>query len=136
MSEPPQVEFDGDAIVITVPTKLRRRSGRKEIHLPGGGLPRSTEKKAAPDSILLALARAHHWQELVESGAYDSTTQLAAALGADRSYVSRIMRLTSLAPNIVEALVQDDGSIETSLARLLEQLPEAWHEQRSCFRQE
>ncbi len=133
MSERPRVEVDGEAIILTVPMKLRRRSGRKEVHVPGGGLPRSTAKKAAPDSILLALARAHHWQDLVESGAYDSTTELADALGVDRSYVSRIMRLTSLAPDIVEALVQDDGSVETSLAQLLKQPPDSWLEQRRCI---
>ncbi len=106
-------------IVINVLMKLRRRSGRKEVHVPGGGLPRSATKKAATNPIVLRLARAHHWQELVESGAYASTTELARALRVDRSYVSRIMRLTSLAPDLVEALVQDDGSVEQSLARLL-----------------
>ncbi len=133
MSDRPRVEVDGEAIVVTVPMKLRRRSGRREVHVPGCGLPRSTAKRTAPNSIVLALARAHHWQELVESGEYRSTSELADALGVDRSYVSRIMRLTSLEPDIVEALVQDDGSTEMSLARLLKLPPQLWHEQRSCI---
>ncbi len=114
-----------------MPTMLRRHSGRKEVHVRSSGLPRSTAKKTASNSIALALA--HFWYELVELGAYESTTQLADVLDVNRSHVSRIMRLTSLAPHLVEALVQDDGSLETSLTQLLKLPPQPWHAQKSCI---
>ena len=56
------------------------------------------------DSALVkALARAHRWQRLLESGECGSITELAAAEKIDRSYPCRVLRLTLLAPEIVEA---------------------------------
>ena len=78
--------------------------------------------------MITALARAFHWQELVDSGKYASISDLAEALGLDRSYVSRIMRLTLLAPDIVEAIVEGRESSGLSLERLV--MPVVWGEQR------
>ena len=83
--------------------------------------------------MIKALARAFHWQELVDSGKYASISDLAEALGLDRSYVSRIMRLALLAPDIVEAIVQGREPSGLSLKRLVKGMPMGWEEQREGF---
>ena len=70
------------------------------------------------------------WQEILDAGRYRSITEIAAALGLDRSYVGRILRLTLLAPDIVEAIVRGEEPSGLSLERLVRRIPAAWAEQR------
>ncbi|MEQ8767252.1 MAG: hypothetical protein RL885_25300, partial [Planctomycetota bacterium] len=121
----PKVELDGAALVITVPMTLRRRSGRKEVHVPLG-LPRAGKAKEKPSALALAVARAYRWQELLEAGEYRSTTELAEALGVDRAYVSRTLRLTSVAPWLVERIVLGDEPEGVTLAEFVRDVPEFW----------
>ncbi len=76
------------------------------------------------------MARTFHWQDLVDSGKYSSITELADAIGVDRSYVGRIMRLALLAPDIVEAIVDGREPSGLSLERLVKRRPVVWEEQR------
>ncbi len=85
---------------------------------------------ATQEPLLTALARAFHWQELIDSGKDASISDLAEALGLDRSYVSRIMRLTLLAPDIVDAIVGGREPSGLSLEKLVRGMPVAWTEQR------
>ena len=85
------------------------------------------------EPLITALARAFHWQELVDSGKYSSISDLADALGLDRSYVGRIMRLTLLAPDIVEAIVDGREPSGLSLERLVIGSPMGWAKQRRQF---
>ena len=50
------------------------------------------------------LARAFRWQALIDSGTYRNTVELAVAIGKDPAFVARMIRLTSLAPEIVYAI--------------------------------
>ena len=133
MSNGPAVDRDGDTLVIRVPMQLKKRGGRKEIIVPEGlpGTPPSRSPTQEP--LITALARAFHWQELIDSGRYTSVTELAEALGVDRSYVSRIMRLALLAPDIVEAIVEGREPSELSLERLVMGMPVLWGEQREVL---
>ncbi len=56
-------------------------------------------------------------------------------LGLDRSYVSRIMRLTLLAPDIVAAIVDGREPSGLSLERLVKGMPVIWEEQREILAQ-
>ena len=70
-------------------------------------------------ALIKSLARAHRWKMVLESGRYPSVAELAAAGKINPSYVSRILRLTLLAPDIIEAVVegrQADG-LEAVLLR-------------------
>ena len=62
--------------------------------------------------MVKALARALRWRELLETGAYDTIEELAAAEKINSSYVSRILRLTLLAPAIVEAILDGRQPVE------------------------
>ena len=110
--------------------QLKRRSGRKEVLVPEGLEGARPTKSPAQEPLLTAVARAFHWQDLLESGRYGSITELAEALRLDRSYVGRILRLTLLAPDIVDTIVEGREPDGMSLERLVTRVPVRWDEQR------
>ncbi len=116
--------------MIRVPMKFKTRGGRREIIVPEGLSGARPSKSPTQEPLLTALARAFHWQELIDSGKYASVTELAEALDVDRSYVGRIMRLALLAPDIVEAIVRGEEPGGLSLQRLVKRMPAVWAEQR------
>ena len=95
--------------------------------------PDGTTERARPriDSALVkAIARAHRWQRLLESGECGSITELAAAEKIDRSYLCRVLRHTLLAPEIVEAIVDGRKAEEVTLPGLMRAVPVEWARQR------
>ena len=87
----------------------------------------------ADPALVKALARAHRWKRLLESGRYGSLAELAAAEKIDRSYLAKTLRLTLLAPDIVEAILDGRQSCALALPALLESVPSLWDEQRSSM---
>ena len=128
----PTVRRDGNAIVIDIPMALRHRGGRKEIVLPPGVAPaaESAAREATPIALVIALARAFGWQEMIESGQAESNSDLARKLKLDHSYIARTIRLTSLAPDLVEAILDGQEPDGLSLRSLRRDLPLEWDEQR------
>ena len=87
---------------VRVPFAVRKRGGRKLAITPDG---RTERPRPRIDSALgEAIARAYRWQRLLEIGECGSITELAAAEKIDRSYLCRVLRLTLLAPEFVEAI--------------------------------
>lgn len=123
---------DGDAIVIDIPMNLRRRCGRKEIVLPPGVAlaTESADADASPTPLALALARAFRWQEMIETGEAESNSDLARKLKLDQSYIARTIRLASLAPDLVEAILDGQEPDGLSLWALRRDVPMVWEEQR------
>lgn len=112
--------------------KLSRRSGRKRI-IMADGLAKAHAAGLGWDAILDALAKEHYWQGLIDEGRYRTVTGLAEGLGMDRSYVGRFLRLTLLAPEIVEGILRGAGAGGLSLTRLVKDVPMLWVEQRKMF---
>ena len=84
------------------------------------------------DSALVkAVVRAHRWRQLIESGKYASSAELAKAEKVNDSYLSRILRLTLLAPDIIEAILTGRQPSTLQLDELLKPLPAAWDQQRA-----
>jgi len=127
------VRRDGDAIVIDVPMDLRRRCGRKEIVLPKGVVPARPTDDRPPTPLAIAVARASRWQAMIETGKAKSNSDLARKLRLDPSYVARVVRLASLAPQIIEAILDEREPEGLSLNTLRQDLPLAWEEQRRVF---
>jgi len=84
-------------------------------------------------SVIQALARAFAWAEILESGQIGSISELTRVLNVDGSYVTRILKLTTLAPDIIEAIINGEEPDGISLARLTRSFPEEWSEQRTPF---
>ena len=122
---------DEAALVVSVPLTIKRRGGRKEVIAPGGGTPVAPVRPRTNASLALTLARAHRWRDLLEAGRYGSIRELALELGVDSSYAARLLRLTLLAPDLVEAIL--DGTEPTGLSlETLYRAPADWEEQRKA----
>jgi hypothetical protein len=133
-----RVRRDGDAVVVHIPMQLRRRRGRQMVLTHGDSTPVSAAAATARigdanRTLVEAIARGYRWQRQLESGEYGSVEELAQAVGADRTYVGRMLRLTSLAPDIVEAVLRGDEPEGMSLEKLRKELPVVWGEQRKTM---
>jgi hypothetical protein len=96
-----------------------------------GEVPEAAEPIQA--AVVQALAWAFSWVEMLESGQVKSISELARSLEVDGSYVTRILKLTALAPDIVEAIINGEETEGLSLAKLIAFFPEDWREQRRFF---
>src|SRR3954447_5882979 len=97
--------LDGGTLVVRIPKRLGKQRGRKRILAPDGS-ELTPLTKPQPDGVLVkVLARAWRWQTQLDRGVYGSVTEIAEAEPISKSYVSRILRLALLAPNIVEAIL-------------------------------
>lgn len=116
-------------ITVRVPLTIRRRRGRKTIVTPVvDGLPASTTTRADP-TLLKALARAFWYQRMLDSGKYTTIAEMAAAEKLDRGYLGRLLHLTLLAPDIVQAIVEGRQAEGVTLPGLLQNVPDNWAEQ-------
>ncbi len=123
---------DGDCLVFSVPMKFRRRGGRKEIIVPAGMEGAAAEEERRNEGLALTIARAHRWRDLLESGRYATVGELARAVDVDNSYLARMLRLTLLAPDIIEAILNGTEPDGLSLKKLYA-MPTGWEEQRSTL---
>ena len=117
----------GETISVFVPVQWKRRGGRKEIVLPEEPPP---EPEAAPTPLQIALARAFHWQRMIDEGEVEDIAGLAEKVGFDRSYVGRTLELAGLAPDIIEAVLAGQEPSGLSLRLLHQGLPYEWRKQR------
>jgi hypothetical protein len=84
-------------------------------------------------ALIEAIAKGQRWQAQLESGEYASLDDLAKDVGCDRTYVGRMLRLTSLAPDIIDAILRGDEPDGLSLEQLRKNLPVQWEEQREWW---
>ena len=129
--EPDIVEASDGRLTLSVPIRIKRRSGRKLVTLPNGETAPVRPWDVAPTSIQLALARGHRWLAMLESGEAKSLKEIATREGIDNSYVSRMVNLTTLAPDIVAAVLDDTLPSHITLFDLAVDPPALWDEQRN-----
>ena len=118
-----------ETVTIQVPFRIVKRGGRKEMHLPEGGTPQAR----ADSTLVKALARAFRWKRMLESGEFATIAELAEREGIAPSYLTRVLRLTLLAPEIVEAILDGRQRPKVTLARVLEPFPGGWERQAVHF---
>ena len=118
-----------DTMTLHVPFRVVKRGGRKEMQLPEGAVrPRRTDS-----TLVKALARSFRWKRMLESGDFATIAELAEREGVAPSYMTRVLRLTLLAPDIVEAILDGRQGPEVTLARVLQPFPLVWVEQSDDF---
>jgi hypothetical protein len=117
------------SITVRVPLAIRHRPGRKTVVTPmaDGVAPVTTR---ADPTLVKALARGFRYQRMLDQGRYASITEMAAAERLERGYLGSLLRLTLLAPDIVESILDGQAYPCISLPSLLEPIPEAWAGQR------
>jgi hypothetical protein len=127
MTRGADTRLDGATLVVRIPMRFQHRGSRKRIVAPDGS-ELSPATKSQPDTTLVkALARAWRWHRMLEEGQFGTLAELADAERISRSYVCRVLRLTLLAPDIVERIL--DGRPTAELAQLLQPFPVEWDKQ-------
>ncbi len=119
-----------ETVTLYVPFRIVKRGGRKEMQLPEG----ATHSRRTDNTLVKALARAFRWKRLLEAGEFSTIAELAEREGIASSYMTRVLRLTLLAPDIVEAILDGKQGSEVTLMRVLEPFPIEWMNQRSSLR--
>ena len=118
-------------ITVHVPMTFTVRGGRKTIL--------SDATPAAPhqrvdNALLNALARAHRWQRMIESGEYTTITGLSRSEGVNDSYACRVLRLNLLSPSIVTTILDGRHGCDVMLKQLMRPLPVRWDEQIAALK--
>jgi hypothetical protein len=119
-------EPEGATLTVHVPVAFRRRRGRKVLVTPDRGMlaPASMSRILPHSAMIRALARAFRWRRLIESGVHATVLEVAAAEQINPSYISRILRLSTLSPEVVEATVENPSSFP--LDRVMKPFPVEW----------
>ena len=129
-----RLDSAGGNLTIRIPMKMKRRGGRKEVIVPEGLREYATPGRTPyQQALVIACARGHRWKEMLYSGQYGSLQELADSLGVDRSYASRLLRFTLLAPDIVEAILDGREPSGFSVTQFARAVPEIWEEQRERY---
>lgn len=123
-------------LTVHVPLTFVRRGGVKRMMAPDGKPIVAEPRQGAPANtpIVRALARAFRWRRMIEAGEFATVREIAEAEGVNASHVSRVLRLTLLAPGILERLIE--GSVAgngLTVEALLEPFPVSWPWQLETF---
>ena len=118
------------SITVRVPLTVRRRPGRKTVVMLVQRDGAASVPTRADPALVKALARAFRYQRLLNEGRYASISEMADVERIERGYLGTLLRLTLLAPDIVEAILNGHAPSAAGLPRLLEPLPLGWVEQQ------
>jgi hypothetical protein len=118
-----------DAVTVRIPLTFRKRGGRKVFIAPDGASAVAPLSARIDNALIKAIARAFRWRNLLETGDHNTVEELAAAEKINSSYVSRILRLTLLAPEVVEAILDGRQPVGVTLPRLMNGVPVVWRDQ-------
>ncbi len=122
------------SITVRVPLTIRRRPGRRTVVTPASQQGDTVMPTHADPTLVKALARAFRYQRLLDKGRYASISEMAAAERIERGYLSTLLRLTLLAPDLVEAVLDGRLPKGVRLEELVRPLPVDWVEQRRVLR--
>jgi hypothetical protein len=125
----PTLSKDGRTITVHIPIKLRHQGGRKQVVTPTGATPWIPTPSRVDNTLVKAIVRAHRWRDMMESGDYATVRDLAKAEAINESYLGRVLRLTLLAPKIVEAILEGKQPATLELDDLMQLFPVEWDKQ-------
>ena len=117
-------------LTVHIPLMVRRRGGRKVVIAPDGTESPAVAAARIDSTLVKALARAFRWRRMMESGVVSTVGEIAVREKINKSYVSRVLRLTLLAPQIVEAILDGRQAPEVTLRGLMGAFPVEWGEQK------
>ena len=117
---------DPATVTVHVPLRFKRRSGRKEIVFPTERAADQAASPAAQRLLVLAIARAYRWLELLEDGRFAGVAELGEAVGCDPSYVRRMLNLTLLPPEMIERVLDGMEGDADALETLVREAGVVW----------
>ena len=117
-------------VTVTVPFAIRKRGGRKLVITSDGMAAAPTPRSRLDSALLKALARGFRWRKLLETGHFATIQEIAEAENINPSYISRVLRLTLLAPEIVEAILAGTQPAGLTRAEVMKPFPLTWIDQK------
>ena len=132
MNHEVQFSKDGKTLTVRVLMQFRRHGGRKVVMAPDGNS-WAPSRPRIDNTIVKALARAFRWQKLLETGAFGTIAELARVEKINESYVGRLLRLTLLAPDIIETILDGHQPVGLRIDELTKPLPSCWDAQRQLL---
>jgi hypothetical protein len=130
MTAAPAPIGDGETVTVKIPLRLRKRGGRKILIAPEGAVGWVPQRARVDNAMVKTIARAFRWRRLLEIGVHTTVEEIAAAEKINSSYVGRVLRLSLLAPDIVERIIDGRQAASLQLNRLLRPFPVGWEQQR------
>jgi hypothetical protein len=121
---------EGRTVTVRVPISIHRRGGRRLVIAPDGTTMAPTHRHI-DNAMVKTVARAFRWREMLENGTYATIAEISTAEKINETYVGRVLRLTLLAPDIVEAILGGWQPVRLQLKDLLKRFPAGWQEQRA-----
>lgn len=121
--------MNDQTVTVTIPFAVRKRGGRKLVITPDGEVASPVTRARIDRALLKVLARGFHWQELLETGGLSIIEDIAHAENINPSYVSRLLRMTLLAPEILEGIRAGRQLEGLTLARAMRPFPFEWSQQ-------
>jgi hypothetical protein len=118
-----------NTITVRVPIVFRHRGGRKTVTTPDGSPVSAPTGYRVDNALVRAIARAFRWRKLVEAGVHQTIQGIADAEKVNPSYVGRVLRLTLLAPDIVEAILNGRQPTDVTLVALVKPFAVEWTKQ-------
>jgi hypothetical protein len=116
-------------VTVTVPFAIRKRGGRTLVITPDGVTSAPAPRTRVDSALLKALARGFRWRKLLETGHFATIQEIAEAENINPSYVSRLLRMTLLAPEIVEAILAGTQPAGLTRAKVMKPFPLEWQHQ-------
>jgi hypothetical protein len=114
-------------VTVRVPIAIRKRGGRKLVLAPDGAeITTAPVTRHVNNTMVKAIARGFRWRDMLESGEHGTIREIAAAEAINESYVGRVLRLTLLAPDIVEAILSGRQPVSLQLDGLMRRFPVEW----------
>ncbi len=125
----------GQQRVTMVPLTIRRKQNRKVMTPPPGE--QSVLGTGGEDiAMIRTLGKAFYWQKLLDEGKYDTIRDLSMSMKVEHGWVAEVLRMTTLAPDIIEAILDGQQPRHLNLQTLRgrhDPLPRDWVEQRKLF---
>ena len=125
-----------DTLHIRIPMQFSRRSSRKMIVGPDGKTISEMIDAEADNTdytFISALGKAFSWQRMLDEGKYQTPKELAEKEKVEVTHMNRVMRLTLLAPDIIEAVLNGKQPRTLTLQNVVRGFPISWQEQRKVF---
>ncbi len=124
--------MDGTQRVTIVPLTIRRKQNRKLLTPPSGSSA-NVMSGGMDIPMIKTLGKAFYWQRLLDEGKYATTTDLARAFKLEPGWVAEVLRMTNLAPEIIEAILEGIQPRHLNLQTIRgrhESIPRNWDEQK------
>jgi hypothetical protein len=118
-----------ETVTVHIPFHIVKRGGRKEMQLPEG----ASSQRRMDNTLVKALARGFRWKRMLESGEFTTIAELAAREGITPTYLARVLRLSLLSPEVVDAIMSGQQTSHISLAKLMDPFPLNWAEQETFW---